>query len=116
MTTDHQPNLTKSQLLKSLVIALIIGIVVLLTAVLPAEYGIDPLGTGQLFGFSKLYQETGPVATNDTSSNLNFKKIKCLIEIWSRLNRKRRRDPFTGVVPHWISKASRTCLGRWIKI
>ena len=76
MTTDHQPNLTKSQLLKSLVIALIIGIVVLLTAVLPAEYGIDPLGTGQLFGFSKLYQETGPVATNDTSSNLNFKKIK----------------------------------------
>lgn len=70
MTTNNQPNLTKGQLLKSLFIALLIGGVVLVAAVLPAEYGLDPLGTGKLFGFSKLYQEN-----NDTNVRLNFKKI-----------------------------------------
>jgi hypothetical protein len=76
MTTNNQPNLNKSQLLKSLIIALIIGAVVLVTAVLPAEYGLDPLGTGELFGFSKLYQGEKQTETNENSSNLNFEKIK----------------------------------------
>lgn len=79
MTTDKQPNLNKGQILKSLLIAFIIGAVVLVTAVLPAEYGIDPLGTGELFGFSKLYQgndQSESNETTETSSSLNFKKIK----------------------------------------
>ncbi len=71
MTTNKQPNLTKIQILKSLLIALLIGAVVLVSAVLPAEYGMDPLGTGELFGFSKLYQ-----GNNQTASSLNFNKIK----------------------------------------
>ncbi len=76
MTTNNQPNLNKGQILKSLIIALIIGAVVLLTAVLPAEYGLDPLGTGELFGFSKLYQGNDQTETIETNSSLNFKKIK----------------------------------------
>lgn len=76
MTTNHQPNLNKGQLLKSVIIALAIGTVVLLTAVLPAEYGIDPLGAGKLFGFSKLYQEDKPIEKTETNYSLNFKKIK----------------------------------------
>ena len=76
MTTNNQPNLNKGQLLKSLIIALIIGAIVLLTAVLPAEYGLDPLGTGKLFGFSKLYQGNEKIENNEIYSSLNFKKIK----------------------------------------
>ena len=76
MTTNHQPNLSKGQLLKSLIIALIIGAFVLVAAVLPAEYGMDPLGTGELLGFSKLYQDDQPNTTNEPASSLNFKKIK----------------------------------------
>ena len=76
MTTNNQPNLNKGQLLKSLIIALIIGAIVLLTAVLPAEYGLDPLGTGKLFGFSKLYQGNEKIESNEIYSSLNFKKIK----------------------------------------
>ncbi|MEH6535908.1 MAG: hypothetical protein V7719_05920 [Psychroserpens sp.] len=76
MTTNNQPNLNKGQLLKSLIIALIIGTIVLLTAVLPAEYGLDPLGTGKLFGFSKLYQGNEKTENNETYSSLNFNKIK----------------------------------------
>lgn len=78
MTTNQQPNLNKGQLLKSVIIALIIGAVMLFAAVLPAEYGIDPLGTGKLFGFSKLYQEEKPLVNTEKTSNLNFKKIKMM--------------------------------------
>ena len=46
MTTNKQPNLNKGQLLKSLIIALLIGSVVLLTAVLPAEFATDVCGAG----------------------------------------------------------------------
>lgn len=76
MTANNQPILNKIQLLKSLLIAILIGAVVLITAVLPAEYGLDPLGTGELFGFSKLYQENKQTENNKTDSSLNFKKIK----------------------------------------
>jgi hypothetical protein len=76
MTTKNQPNLNKGQLLKSLIIALIIGAVVLITSVLPAEYGLDPLGTGELFGFSKLYQRDKQIENINPNSSLNFKKIK----------------------------------------
>ena len=48
MTTNNQTHLSKGQLLKSLIIAAIIAVIVFATAVLPAEYGKDPLGTGKL--------------------------------------------------------------------
>lgn len=85
MTTNNQPNLNKGQLLKSLIIALIIGAIVLLTAVLPAEYGLDPLGTGKLFGFSKLYQGNEKIESNEIYSSLNFKKIK-IVKLGSPLS------------------------------
>ncbi|WP_299126137.1 hypothetical protein [uncultured Winogradskyella sp.] len=76
MTINNQPNLNKGQLLKSLIIAIIIGALVFVTAVLPAEYGIDPLGTGKLLGFSKLYSGNEQAENYESYSNLNFKKIK----------------------------------------
>lgn len=76
MTTNNQPNLNRGQLLKSLIVALVIGAIVLLTAVLPAEYGFDPLGTGKLFGFSRLYQGNEKIENKETYSRLNFNKIK----------------------------------------
>ena len=45
----------KKEIIKAVLFALVLGIVILVSAVLPAEYGIDPIGTGKLFGFSKLY-------------------------------------------------------------
>ncbi|WP_438711523.1 hypothetical protein ACSTS3_02135 [Aquimarina muelleri] len=79
MTTHDQPVMSKKQLVKSICIALVIGAVVLITAVLPAEYGMDPLGTGKLFGFNELY-----IADDDSKINkdalqevpLSFKKLK----------------------------------------
>ena len=47
--------LDKKSIIKQVIIALVIGTVLLVSAVLPAEYGIDPLGIGKVTGFSKLY-------------------------------------------------------------
>ena len=76
MTTTNQPNVTKAQLLKWLGSAVLVGAVVLLTAVLPAEYGLDPLGTGKLFGFTKLYEGNKIIEKSVPTSSLNFKKLK----------------------------------------
>src|SRR5688572_15963486 len=42
-------------------LALGVATVVLLVAVLPAEYGIDPLGAGRALGFSALSQPIAPI-------------------------------------------------------
>ena len=41
-------------LLKATALAFVVAMIVLVTAVLPAEYGVDPLGTGQALGLSAL--------------------------------------------------------------
>lgn len=56
MTEINRPVLGTKTIIKAAVVALIIGIVLLLTAVLPAEYGLDPTGAGKALGFTKLYQ------------------------------------------------------------
>ena len=79
MTSHNQPILNKMQLVKSVIIALLISGIVFITAVLPAEFGIDPLGTGKLFGFERLYQEDKPITKDENkkeTSILNFKKLK----------------------------------------
>jgi len=43
-------------ILKATVIALGVALVILFVAVLPAEYGIDPLGTGKLLGLTGISQ------------------------------------------------------------
>lgn len=56
MTEINHPVLETKIIFKATVAALIIGMVLLLTAVLPAEYGLDPTGAGKALGFTKLYQ------------------------------------------------------------
>ncbi len=56
MTEFNQPIVDKRKVGKAFLAALLLGTIVLVTAVLPAEYGIDPIGTGTLFGFGSLHQ------------------------------------------------------------
>ena len=50
--SHYLPSLT--QLVKATGISLIIAAAILLSAVLPAEFGIDPTGIGKTLGFSKM--------------------------------------------------------------
>ena len=55
MAEMNHPILDKKKIIEATIISMIIGFVLLLTAVLPAEFGMDPTGAGKLFGFSRLY-------------------------------------------------------------
>lgn len=70
MTDIKQPEIETKKIVRAFLIALAIGMLILIIAVLPAEYGIDPLGAGKLLGFSKLYQpeETTAVTTGTQKS------------------------------------------------
>jgi hypothetical protein len=52
------PMASAAKIAMATVIAFIVGGVILVTAVLPAEYGIDPLGTGKALGLIELANST----------------------------------------------------------
>lgn len=52
--------LDKAKIIKLVIVAFLLGLLVLVVAVMPAEYGIDPLGAGKAFGFSKLHAAPQP--------------------------------------------------------
>jgi hypothetical protein len=54
------------RLAKATAIALVVAAIVLVTVVLPAEYGIDPLGTGRALGLDELYAAEQAAAANVT--------------------------------------------------
>ncbi|MDC1037798.1 transmembrane anchor protein [Candidatus Marinimicrobia bacterium] len=58
MNHTHKPSEsdlpTSSQLLKSTLFAFIVAGILLLTVILPAEYGVDPTGIGELLGLKKM--------------------------------------------------------------
>lgn len=66
----------KKQIIKAVLFALILSIIILVSAVLPAEYGIDPIGTGKLFGFSKLHISEDAATELETTSQKVYPLIK----------------------------------------
>jgi hypothetical protein len=69
---------TGIRLLVSVVIAVAIAALVLLLAVLPAEYGIDPTGIGSRLGLTQMSGKAGKaiVLTNNLAGNENIDKAK----------------------------------------
>ena len=59
---------SKQQLLRATAVALAIAAVIFFTAVLPAEYGIDPLHTGAALGLMNLSKSSGTPAASASRS------------------------------------------------
>ena len=80
MSEMNHPVLEKSKIIKATIIALIVGALLLVVGVLPAEYGIDPTGAGKVLGFSKLYvpevNETNGLNTIASTSSLPLIKLE----------------------------------------
>jgi len=81
MSEIKHPVLEKSKIIKATIFSLLVGALLLVIAVLPAEYGMDPTGAGELFGFSKLYvpEEAataglGAMASNSTAQTIKLEK------------------------------------------
>lgn len=75
-------------LLKATFVALIIGAVVLVTTVLPAEYGIDPTGLGSRMGLTALSEATAAEIpeTGAPSTNLLGAAASALSPVWKSEN------------------------------
>src|SRR5664279_1334071 len=58
MTNINPPVQSLKSLILASVFALLLAVVILLSAVLPAEYGIDPTGMGKIMGLSALSAQT----------------------------------------------------------
>lgn len=52
--TIDQPQPSAPELIRATVIALVAAVILLVTTILPAEYGVDVLGVGRLLGLDKL--------------------------------------------------------------
>lgn len=80
MSEINHPVLEKNKIIKAIALSLVIGAIILVGAVLPAEYGIDPTGAGKVLGFSKLYipedTETSSNTFEGAVSNTYFPLIK----------------------------------------
>jgi len=74
MFNSQKPNIedlpTKRQLLISTIIALIVSIILLITVVLPSEYGVDITGIGSAIGLKKM----GEIKTSLTKEDKLTKK------------------------------------------
>jgi hypothetical protein len=62
---------TPRKILAATGVALLAAAVILVTAVLPAEYGIDPLGTGRLMGLTALAEGAGVIAPQPSEYKLD---------------------------------------------
>ncbi|WP_115513703.1 MULTISPECIES: hypothetical protein [Xanthomonas] len=51
---------TSAQLLKATLIAVLVAVLLLITMVLPAEYGVDPTGVGRTIGLTQLAEPQAP--------------------------------------------------------
>jgi len=64
MSTRHEitfPTQPTSTLIKASIVSLVAASVVFITIILPAEYNIDPTGSGKLMGLTVLAEESIPV-------------------------------------------------------
>ncbi len=69
MNTDIQAATPKTPSIRKLMVttaaAMTVAAVILVTVVLPAEYGIDPLGTGDALGLTPLAGAVNPIIAED---------------------------------------------------
>lgn len=73
---EAQPPAGK-RLLRSVVLAVAGAIVILVTFVLPAEYGVDPTGVGGVLGLTALNKPTRTLQIKDvTGGNERYREIK----------------------------------------
>ncbi|PCJ19989.1 MAG: hypothetical protein COA96_15975 [SAR86 cluster bacterium] len=99
--------ITKTPSAKSIitatVIALVVAILVLLVAILPAEFGTDPLGTGELFGFTALSRDINPLEEQLEIHRNDYVEFE--LEAFQSVEYKYLLDVDASMVFSWIADA-----------
>ena len=96
-------------LAKATAVALVVAAIVLVTIVLPAEYGIDPLGTGAATGLIGLSQAQPPPIVADESGPVRPQPADYKID-----TRQFTLQPFGGYVEYkYVLEPGATMLYTW---
>jgi hypothetical protein len=111
-TVIAAPAPPRGAILKATAIALAVALVLLVTVVLPAEYGIDPLGTGARLGLSALSQTVvptlapaagGPIATQQLPYKVDA--IEFTLIPGGAVEYKYQLNTGAGMLYQWTSSA-----------
>ena len=99
---------SRGRIVKATAVALGVAVVLLLVAVLPAEYGIDPLGTGRLLGLTALAgagEAAEPVSAGPVpaAASASFKEDVYKVEL----------RPFEGVEYKYRLEAGGSLVYSW---
>ena len=84
--------------------SLILAIALLVTAVLPAEYGWDPLGTGELFGLTG-FSNGALNPLQHTHADLRADEIKFVLSPFESVEYKYRMEEGENIVFQWQASA-----------
>lgn len=89
---------------KATLISLVVAGVVLVTAVLPAEYDLDPLGTGAVLGLTGL-SRGGPQAVSDSAQPFREDFMRFELQPFESVEYKYRLEAGSGLVFSWEATA-----------
>jgi len=90
----------RGSLVNATLLAAAVAAVVLVTVVLPAEYGLDPLGTGQRLGLTGL-SRTGPTAVSSEPLAFRTDRVRFELAPFESVEYKYRLARDGGVVFSW---------------
>lgn len=94
------PPTTKNILIAS-GIALLVALIVLLAAILPAEFGSDPLGTGEALGLTALSREENPLEEQLEIHREDY--VEFILEAFQSVEYKYLMDLEASMVFSWIA-------------
>ena len=101
---------SKASLFKSILFALIVAIIILITVILPAEFGIDHTGIGSMLGLDALNNPNeSPVAISRSGEGeLEFRQdeVEVLIPANSGLEYKFFLEMHSNINYEWSSQSS----------
>lgn len=96
-----------ASLIKTCVFAVIFGLLILFTIILPAEYGIDPTGIGSSLGLTRLSKpmvvKTEPTVTTEQVASLQKHTHKIVIPAGSGLEYKFQVDKGEKIEYVWVA-------------
>ncbi len=99
MTTQAQTSPKK--ILIATLTTFVIGLVLLVTTILPAEFNVDPLGTGKLLGIAGMSEEQLVGALNSQTSSYHQDVYKTTLEPYERLEYKYRLEEGGSLLFDW---------------
>ncbi len=127
MNNNNRPSNTDlpsaTKLIKSTVVAIVLAAIILVTAVLPAEYGIDPTGVGNILGLTKmgeikvsLAQEAAAETANTTAKAMKTEAKKIAESVAKAIENAVEAQPKKSVKSDSITLSLKPDQGREVKV